>query len=173
MDRQDIAFTFLSTSIVLGLALGITVNPGLLKGFISVQEETHEHAMFFINANGTELNLKAERFQNQDKKVHLENNRSNIVHKHEEGVTWGQFLDTVEIQVNKTQSQNCLEMPKNRFCGNITVMLNGEEYSSNKEIEQGDKLAIVIGNQTKSTAEAYMELGLPRKFTKNRFTRRV
>lgn len=174
MDRQDIALTFLSTSVVLGLALGITANPGILKHVIPEQEqEVHQHAMFFINANGTELDLRAERFQLQNRAVHLENNRSHIVHKHEEGVTWGQFMDTVNIQVNRTGDKECLEMPRNRFCGNMTLMLNGEDYRPQKEIEQGDNFAIVIGNNTLETAEAYMELELPREFTKNRFTRRV
>lgn len=174
MDRQDIALTFLSISVVLGLALGITVNPGILKHVIPEQEqEVHQHAMFFINANRTELNLRAERFQLQSSAVHLENNRSHVVHKHRGGVTWGQFMETVNIQINRTGGTECLEMPRNRFCGNMTLMLNGEDYRPQKEIEQGDNFAIVIGNNTLETAEAYMELELPRAFKEPRLTRRV
>lgn len=174
MDRQDIAFTFLSTSVILGLALGIMFNPGILKEVVpNQQQEVHGHAMFFIYANGTELSLKAERFQLQSKEVHLENNRSHIVHKHKEGVTWKHFLNTVNIEINKTEANECLEMPKNRFCGNMTVMLNGKEYRPGKEIQQGDNLAIVFGENATQKAKAYMELDLPDAYKPVRVTERV
>lgn len=163
MNRQRYTAAVITTSIVMGLAAGITLNTDLIERGLE-QEQTHEHAMFFMEVNKTPLNLRADRFQLQARDVHLEANRSRIVHKHAEGVTWGRFLETVNISVNNTGDQTCIQMPRQEFCGNTTVLLNGEEFDRAKEIDQGDKLAVVQGSNPKERAEAYMELGMPTQY---------
>lgn len=147
----------------MGLAAGIIINTDLVERGLQ-QEQTHEHAMFFMEVNKTPLNLRADRFQLQARDVHLEGNRSRIVHKHAEGVTWGRFLETVNISVNRTGNQTCIQMPTQEFCGNTTVLLNGEQFESEKVIQQGDKLAVVQGSNPKERAQAYMELGIPTQY---------
>lgn len=147
----------------MGLAAGITVNTDILDKGLE-QEETHEHAMFFMEVNKTPLNLRADRFQLQSRDVHLEANRSRIVHKHAEGVSWARFLETVNISINDTENQTCIQMPENEYCGNTTVLLNGEDFNRDKIIQQGDKLAVVQGTNPKERAEAYMELGMPTEY---------
>jgi len=147
----------------MGLAAGIIINTDLVERGLE-KEQAHEHAMFFMEVNKTPLNLRADRFQLQARDVHLEANRSRIVHKHAEGVTWGRFLETVNISVNKVGNQTCIQMPRQEFCGNTTVLLNGEKFDREDEIQQGDKLALVQGTNPKERAEAYMELNMPREF---------
>lgn len=165
MNRRRYTAAVLSAAIIMGLAAGITVNTDLVEKTFT-QQEVHEHALFFIEVNQTQIDLTEDRFQLQDREVHLENNRSHIVHKHAAGVTWGEFLDTVNISINTTGNQTCLDMPQNTYCGNTTVLLNGEEFNRTEEIQQNDNLAIVIGNQTQQRAEAYMDLTLPEAYRK-------
>jgi hypothetical protein len=55
-------------------------------------------------------------------------------------------------------------MPRQEFCGNTTVLLNGEEFEREKVIQQGDKLAVVQGTNPEERAEAFMELGMPTEY---------
>jgi hypothetical protein len=165
MNRQRYTAAVIATSLIMGLAAGITLNSGIIEKKLE-KDEVHGHALFFIEVNGTEIDLTEERFQIQDREVHLENNRSHIVHKHASGITWGQFLETVNISVNQRGDHTCLKMPENRYCGNSTVLLNGEDFRPGKEIQQGDKLAVIIGNRTQQKAEAYMDLSLPEAYQK-------
>ncbi|MFB6175209.1 MAG: hypothetical protein ABEJ87_04500 [Candidatus Nanohalobium sp.] len=173
MDRGDIALIFISASIITGLAAGTAFNTGALNKAFSGSEQVHEHALFFVYANGTEQNLTADRFQLQSSKVHLENGKSNIVHKHASGVTWGQFLDTLNISIKRKENQSCLRMPEKTFCSNMTVMLNGDKFRPGKEIQQGDDLAIVMGENSTRKAKNYMKLDLPRAYRKRSLTTRV
>lgn len=165
MNRQRYTAAVITASAILGLAAGVTLNNNVLRKNFQ-KREVHEHALFFIEINGTPKDLTAERFQLQDKDVHLENNRSHIVHKHAPGVTWGDFLETENISIQKVENQTCLQMPENRYCGNTTILLNGKHFSENREINQGDNLAIVMGNHTERKAEAYMDLTLPEAYQK-------
>lgn len=165
MNRKRYTVTVLLSAVTLGLAMGVTMNTDIVDNQLN-EDRVHQHALLFINVNGTELDLTADRFQLQDKDVHLENNRSNIVHKHAEDITWGDFLDTVNITVEQKEDQSCISMPKDNYCGNMTVMLNGEEFDSEKEIQQGDKLAIILGNNTQQKANRYMEFSLPKPYRK-------
>jgi hypothetical protein len=172
MNRKRYTAIVLLSAVFLGLVSGVMVNTDIVQNKLT-QDKVHKHALFFVNANGTDLDLTADRFQLQSKDVHLENNRSNIVHKHAKDVTWGDFLDTVNMTIERQQNQSCLKMPQNQYCGNMTVMLNGEEFDRDKEIEQGDKLAIVTGNNTQQKAENYMEFTLPRAYQKTQPGTRV
>lgn len=163
MNRQRYTSVVIAASIIMGLAAGIIVNTDILDKGLE-QEETHEHAMLFMEVNKTPLNLRAERFQLQARDVHLEANRSRIVHKHAEKVTWARFLETVNVSINDTEDQTCIRMPENEYCGNTTVILNGGEFQKEKLIQQGDKLAVVQGINPKERAEAYMELGMPKEY---------
>lgn len=172
MNRKRYTSTVLVSALILGLAAGITVNTDIIEDQLA-EDRVHKHGLFFVNVNGTELDLTEERFQLQDRDVHLENNRSHIVHKHAEDVTWGDFLDTINTSIENNENRSCISMPKNNYCANMTVLLNGEEFDREKEIEQGDNLAVVIGNNTQQKAENYMEFSLPKAYQKRQPGTRV
>lgn len=128
---------------------------------------THEHALFWIVENSSEKDLTSNRFQFNSRYVHLENNKSRIVHKHAEGVTWKNFLDTINTTVNNTGDERvCLTVYGNESCSKGAAYLNGEKAESfDQEIEQGDNFLIILGTEKwKEEAAEYMLKELPQDY---------
>jgi hypothetical protein len=128
---------------------------------------SHEHALFFLNVEGEEVNFTQRRYQLQSNYVHLENFKPHIVHKHTENVSWEYFLDTIDVNVN----QSCVSFKDRTECGNASVIINGEASDLDKKIEQGDNLAIFV-NPGK-IEENYMRKKLPEDYTKKASTRTI
>ncbi|MFB6190038.1 MAG: hypothetical protein ABEJ91_00525 [Candidatus Nanohaloarchaea archaeon] len=123
----------------------------------------HAHALFYVVVNGTELDFSGKEYQLNSKFVHLEGNRSDIVHKHAQGVTWNRFLDTINVSINSTTGQVCLSRPGERYCGEGRVAVeDGKNLSA--EIRQGDNLAVVIGGKVNQTIDEYLGKRLPPAF---------
>lgn len=171
MNRKRYTITVIASALAMGLIAGLTVNTNIIENNFS--DEEHQHALLFIEVNGTQIDLTKEKYQLQSGEVHLENNRTNIVHKHRDGVTWENFFKTIDIGVNQSREQSCLKLDQKRQCGNMTVLLNGEEYDREREIQQGDKLAIVIGENNERRAKAFMGFELPQQFRKPVLTTRA
>lgn len=127
----------------------------------------HAHALFFVEVNGSELNLSTREYQLQSPYVHLENGRSHTVHKHAENVTWRYFLNTIDISLEQSGSETCLKTIDTETCGNLTVSLNGNtDTVLEKEIQQGDNLAIVLEGPENATRK-YMEKKLDTEFRRS------
>lgn len=123
----------------------------------------HGHAMFFVSLNNSLLDFTGTEFQLNSRYVHLENNNSHIVHKHAEGVTWKKFLDTVNITLDR-EEELCVKVVQNISCGKGKVMLNGEEADLSSEIEQDDRLAIVLGSNVSETLLRLKQYDLPERY---------
>ncbi len=124
----------------------------------------HEHALFWIVENGTEKDLTSQKFQLNSRYVHLENNKSQIVHKHAEGVTWRDYLNTINTTVNNTgENEVCFSVFGNRSCGEGGAYLNGKRLESfDQEIRQGDNFLIILGTEEwRQRAARYMQEQLP------------
>ena len=122
--------------------------------------EVHSHALFYIVVNTTEKDFSGENFQLQAQDVHLENNESRIVHKHSAGVTWKEFLDTLNVSIEEG-NETCVDVQGNSTCG------PGEVYSTSSidsEIEQGEKLVVAIGPSHGEIVEEYRKHQLPREY---------
>jgi hypothetical protein len=128
---------------------------------------SHEHASFYLNVDGEEINFTQREYQLQSDYVHLENFKPHIVHKHSENVTWGMFLSTIDISFNTS----CVNFKDRSECGNLSVILNGDEGGINSEIQQGDNFAILLNSSEKS--EDYMNKQLPEGYTKKVSTRGI
>ncbi len=129
-------------------------------------ERTHEHALFYVVVNGTELDFRSPEYQYNSPYVHLENNRSHIVHKHIENVTWQQFLDTINVSIEERDTGYCLETVEMSRCGNGTVVLNDEENPDlGQVIRQGDKFLIVLQGDVSSIVNEYALKELPSQYT--------
>ena len=120
----------------------------------------HEHALFYLNVNGSEKNFTQREYQLRSRYVHLENFKPHIVHKHSENVTWGMFLDTIDVNI----SEECVKFKGREECGDLSVVLNGEEAELSEEIRQGDNLAILL--DSRNLSEMYMKKELPEEYTK-------
>ncbi|MBC5793044.1 MAG: hypothetical protein H8Z69_03315 [Nanohaloarchaea archaeon] len=166
------------TVIAISVAAGflIATQPAMLEGAKigevksdikdAVEEPKHRHALFHIVVNGSELDLTAKRFQLNSQYVHLENNESNIVHTHADGVNWKNFLNTINTSIRKSNaSEMCLDVYDRTWCGSGKIVLNGEEANLSNEIKQGDDFLIILDteNSTQITDE-YMRKQLPRQY---------
>lgn len=125
----------------------------------------HDHALLYIIVNGTELEFQEPKYQVAADYVHLENNRSHIVHKHSKGVKWPDFFETINMSVNQSE-QLCLDVKNVSRCGKGTVWMNGERNASlDQEIRQDDRLIIVLGGDVSETLSRYYSKQLPRAYT--------
>ncbi|WEL19355.1 hypothetical protein [Candidatus Nanohalococcus occultus] len=124
---------------------------------------THEHALFYMVVNGSELSFLDK--QLEEDYVHLENNNSNIVHKHATGVTWKDFLTSIDVTVSQGEKL-CVNAKNISQCGNGTVWLNGERSASiEAEISQGDRMFIILGDSFNQTLSDYYSEQLPRAYS--------
>lgn len=131
----------------------------------------HEHAQFFLNVDGEEINFTQRKYQLQSKYVHLENFKPHIVHKHSQNVTWSHFLGTIDVEISRGENESCINFKGQRECGNLSTVLNGEESNLSEEIQQGDNLAILL--DADNMTEEYMSEEIPEAYTKDAVTRGV
>jgi hypothetical protein len=185
VDQQDLVLTVIVASLVTGIFLSPQVDASEtwenlqndLQKLTSSDREfrepenqsfelgsAHQHAQFFVNLNGSEYNFSKKKFQLQSYYVHMENYRPYIVHKHSENVTWSYFVRTMDIALNHSKERTCISIMDNRTCGDGSIELNGEEvFSLDREIQQGDNLAIIIP-ESENLSERYAEEELPEPF---------
>lgn len=192
MDRDDIALTVIVFSLIAGVFM--TPSVSFSETWQNLQEDldklenhkqmqkipeipglelgsAHQHAQFFVNINGTEYRFTSEKFQLQSYYVHMENQKPHIIHKHSENVTWSFFLKTMNFNITQRESQDCIDFPGTRSCGNLSVILNGEEIQNlNREIQQGANLALMMP-PSRNISEEYMAENLPRDYTPEDGTR--
>lgn len=184
MNSDIFAASIVSASVLIGLAAAVNSLPEL--GFeadrsleqLEAEEDhnhshsgnesdfvygsAHEHALFYVVVNRKELDFTDQKFQLNSRYVHLESNKSDIVHKHAEGVTWDYFLDTINTSVEANGSEVCVDLPDRVFCNSGKVVMNGvEDPDLESEISQGDSFVIVLGENATSLAEKYLKRQLP------------
>lgn len=182
MKPYKIAVPIVLLSVITGFSAGIWYNsdsslPSLKKSqkadSIDNKNETigrpgsaHEHALFHVVVNSSEKDFTSEKFQLNSRYVHLEGNKSDIVHKHAKGITWKMFLQTVNISTSTNNSQQCIKIYGNKTCGNGSLVLNGDFNASlDQEISQGDNLLIIIDTEEwRSISKKYMQRQLPEAF---------
>lgn len=107
-------------------------------------------ASFAIFTNGTFRTFSAERYHNLTEEVFINPESPNTVVVTEEGITWGDFFDSLPMEVTK----DCLTTGTGQvFCtgekGTLKSYLNGQRDDSllEKEIKNGDKILISFGNE--------------------------
>ncbi len=180
MDYQDIALAVILLSSLLGLYLAL--NPMVLVDAMEEQHDhgshphgnesegfvygsDHDHALFYLVVNGTEMEFSKPEYQLAASYVHLENNNSHIVHKHSVGVTWEDFFETINVSINYTREGLCVDARGKKYCGNGTVSLDGKiQPDIGTEIQQGANMIIAIGNRSEQTLERYRGRQLPRHY---------
>nr|EGQ39884.1 MAG: hypothetical protein J07AB56_06120 [Candidatus Nanosalinarum sp. J07AB56] len=125
-------------------------------------ESAHAHALFFVSVNGTNLDFSNSSYQLQSRDVHLEAGNPRVVHRHEHGVTWQDFLDTVNLSVQRGANSTCVELQDRKMCGRGEVTIDGSEVSDlDTEIEQDQNLVIALGPNATSRTEELSARVLP------------
>lgn len=178
MEAYQIAAPIILVAALTGFSAGITFNPDLGDTEILSAEEpeennsddrigsvgsAHDHALFHVVVNGSERDFTDKKFQLNSRYVHLENNKSDIVHKHATGVTWGMFFQTINLSTSTENKSLCLDIQGNRSCGSGSVVLNGDfNPSLDQEISQGDNFLVILDTEEqRELSEEYMRKQLP------------
>ena len=182
MKTYQIAVPILLIAIFVGLSGSFVFSQGLDSFYdfdLPVSEQSsdnstevgqpgsaHGHAYFHVVINGSERDFTQQRFQLNSRYVHLENNKSDIVHKHATGVTWRMFFQTIDLSTSRNNREFCLNIYEQSRCGNGTVVLNGEINASiDTEISQDDNLLIILDTDNwRDIADEYMNNELPEQY---------
>jgi len=179
--EAKLAIPIILLSALVGITLGIGEMQKIDSEWLENTEDTnqnknvtHEHALFFVVTNDTELSFLEQKYQLEARHVHLENNKSHIVHKHREGVTWREFLRTVDAELeHKNNTTYCGSFKNMSYCGEAAVQLNGENVSSlDREIQQGDKFIVVLQPEVEEWLEKYESYELPPAYKERKITGR-
>jgi hypothetical protein len=162
-------FTKLSKKawLFIGIALGIlailavrfaTYNP----------HHTHYHANFAVYINDQREQFKDPTYYEDVaactaydnitpvERAHLHNNVSNVVHVHDDAVTWGQFFENLGWYLG----DNFIKTRDHLYVASgdqkLHILLNGQDYTgltpvSNMVIGDQDKLLVSFGDVSKNT----------------------
>lgn len=168
METYELAFSIILVSVGAGLLASVAFpanGHGTETDTGNTPEEVHEHALFHVIVNGSEVDFRKDRFQLNARDVHLENNKSDIVHKHQSEVTWNRFLNTINTTYWRSNATGnlCLKVYNSERCGDGEIYLNGEKNQSlGQEMFQDDHLIIVLDTENpEQVVEEYMTQQLP------------
>ncbi len=127
----------------------------------TTKKAVHEHSDIKIVVNGKPLDLTAARFQSTherelDPAIHLHDGNGEVLHKHAEGVTVGQWLKSVGMELAAT----CLTISeKEKACasGATTLKFNVNGKANDKldgyGIKDLDRIFISVGQETGAAFE--------------------
>ncbi len=112
---------------------------------------THEHVDFKIYINGNAINFAQQKYQLAAQYVHTENGIGTLIHKHATGVTFEDFLKTVNMDID----ENCFKMDDGKkYCSDgdktLKFYLNGKISDSlgKNELHDLEKILVSYGNET-------------------------
>ena len=133
------------------------------------QNTVHYHANFAVYINGKqetfasplyyeEVQTCSEDFENQPQhRAHMHDQVNNIVHVHDQAVTWGHFFANLGFGLTKNliETQDGIFIDKSNG-KRLTFYLNGETVDSvaNKVIQSEDVLLIDYGNDLAATIKS-------------------
>lgn len=112
---------------------------------------THEHVDFKIYIEGEQIDFSQPKYQLAAQYVHVENGVGGVIHKHATGVTFRDFLKTVNMDMDG----KCFKSDDNKqYCGEggktLKFYLNGKlsDKFETYELNDLDKVLISYGNET-------------------------
>ncbi len=112
---------------------------------------THEHIDFKIYIESNAIDFSQQKYQLAAQYIHAENGIGTLLHKHATGVTFKDFLKTVNMYMDK----NCFRMDDGKqYCNEngktLKFYLNGKisGESETYELHDLDKLLVSYGNET-------------------------
>ena len=104
-------------------------------------DEVHVHADFVMTIDGEEMDLTQDKYQSKvgDIKhadIHLHDNQGNIIHRHAEGVTFGDFLRSIGFL----------------FTDECITLDTGEEYCADSD----HTLSLYVNNEAQTAINDYI-----------------
>jgi hypothetical protein len=145
-----------------GLILGVLLICGI-RFATYAPKHTHYHANFAVYLNGQRETFKDPSYYEDvaactaydnitpAERAHMHGNVNNVVHVHDDAVTWGQFFENLGWYIGddfiKTDKQMYLADGANK----LHIMINGQDYTNltaitNRVIGDQDKLLVSFGD---------------------------
>jgi hypothetical protein len=118
----------------------------------------HFHAALMMFVNGALQDFSAQKYQDQDLRIHFENGDGFTLHKHDRSSWLGPFLESL----NMTLANNCLTVANgSSYCGNfdnqIRFFVNGASNSDFQHYSPRDEDRILISYGKDSDVEAQLD----------------
>ncbi|MBI3412967.1 MAG: C2H2-type zinc finger protein [Candidatus Aenigmarchaeota archaeon] len=138
--------------LIAGVAAAYAIMSSLSTGpRIGSVGSTHEHVDFKIYIEGKPIDFSQQKYQVAAQYVHVEGGVGGVVHKHATGVTFRDFLKTV----NMDMESKCFKSDNNKnYCDEngetLKFYLNGKlnDKFESYELRDLDKVLISYGNET-------------------------
>lgn len=149
-----------------GLLLGALIILGVRFATYN-PKHTHYHANFAVYVNGQREAFKSPTYYEDvaacttydnmtpPERAHLHDNVNDVVHVHDDAVTWSQFFENLGWYLG----DDFIKTDKQLYVGDDTnklhIMLNGQDYTgitaiSNRVIGDQDKLLVSFGDVSQS-----------------------
>jgi hypothetical protein len=146
---------------IVAFLVGILVILGIRFFTYHGEKNTHYHANFALYINGQKEGFKNPFYYKEvattcntvngltpDKRVHMHDNINNLVHIHDEAVSWGNFFQNIGWVVDPRliRSLDALYVPDDQ--NKITFLLNGQKVDGamRNVIGDEDRLLVDFGN---------------------------
>lgn len=147
---------------IAGLLLGALIILAI-RFFTYNANHIHYHANFAVYTNGQqeqfkspsyyeeETACKAETGMTPQDRAHMHDGINNVVHVHDQAVTWGQFFNNLGWSVGKDFIETRDTLYQNNGTSILNVILNGQNLTgissiTNKVIGDQDKLLLSFGD---------------------------
>jgi len=156
------------------LILGIIVGALIMRIFLvastaekqtdnlSHTDNVHVHADFLMILDSEKIDLTQDKYQStvgdvKHPDLHLHDNQGNIIHRHAEGVTFGDFLHSINFSL----IEECLTTDTGReYCADedsiLALYVNGDKYTpiDSYVINDADQTLLYYGeNDTEKISE--------------------
>ena len=149
-------------SIGIPILISIAIIAGVTVYFYSINAppanfgalgSAHEHAAFLVKIDGTNIDFSQPKYQLQSDFIHVEDAVGKTLHRHANGVTFNDFLQSVNMNIDT--ENNCFVGDDGvQYCSNpdkqLRTFLNGEETNllSERVITDNDRILVLYGNET-------------------------
>jgi hypothetical protein len=121
--------------------------------------EVHVHADFAVYVNDKRLDLTSDKYQSviEDEKsndVHLHDGNDRVIHRHAEGITFANFLQTIGFIL----TNDCFTMDTGEiYCSNetdeIVLYVNNQPYITQEE----DRVLLYVGPRNNPNLQSYLD----------------
>ncbi len=154
----------------IGLLVGLIVFA--LFRFVTYIEPAHYHANFAVFINDDRDKFDGPGFyeattacsssgsSSAAHRAHMHDQVNNVVHVHEEAVTWGMFFENIGYSVGERHLATNTELFTESNDQLVRFMLNGEEVDNvaNKTIESEDQLLVSVTSPGANIAREYAKV---------------
>ena len=133
-------------------------------GYADNEDEVHVHSDFVLYLDGKEYDLSADKYQSSaeqvlHKHVHLHDNNDEVIHRHDHGITLGDFFTSLGFKLEA----NCITDDEGLvFCNEdneeLVVFVNDEKITDFVDYVNQEEDRILIYYGSKADSETIKEL---------------